>query len=201
MPDNLIFSAPGICLLILVCLAAVYRHVNRIPEPQLRPAINHTIPLGCCWLVVSGMNQAALQAALADFPRRFDGSTLTPIIANPAALTFTVEFAGGIPAADLLMLVSHVQFSAPGRTRQAHVLVAAEARLTPDFGAIGEALDGQEAVIYVPTGADELDAVHVLTRSGLFRLALATLRSAPVSDARVPRGLDQIVELPLASTA
>ena len=195
MPDNLIFSPPGICLLILTCLAAVYRHVNRIPEPQLRPAINHTIPLGACQLVVSGMNQTAIHAALTDFPKRFNGSNLNPIISNPKAITYTVEFAVGISAADLLMLVSHMQF-APGRARQKQVLVAAEARLTPDFGPIGEALNGQTAVIYVPTGTDELDAVHVLTPAGVFCLTLGTLRSAAVSDARVPRGLDEMVALP-----
>ena len=201
MPDNLIFSAPGICLLILACLAAVYRHVNRVPTPAPRPALHAVIPLGACRLVVSGMNRAALDAAFADFPQRFDGSMLTPLISSPAAMTFMVEFAGGISAADLMMLVSHVQSSAPGRARPAHVLVAAEVVLSPLFGAIGEALDGQQAVIYVPTGADELDAVHFFTRSGVFRLALATLRSAPVSDARLPRGLDQMVELPMARAA
>ena len=201
VPDNLIFSPPGICLLILTCLAAVYRHVNRIPEPQLRPVLHSLIPLGVCRLVVGGMNHAALDAAHADFPQRFDGSMLTPIVSNPAALTFTVEFAEGISAADLLMLVSHVQFSAPARARADHVLVAAEARLSPLFGAIGEALDWQQAVIYVPTGSTQLDTVHVLTRSGVFRLALATLRSSAVSALQLPRGLDALVPLPLAQAA
>ena len=201
MPDNLIFSTPGICLLILTCLAAVYRHVNRVPTPEPRPMLHAVIPLGACRLVVGGMNRAALDAALADFPRRFDGSMLTPIVANPAALTFTVEFGGGISAADLLMLVSHVQFSAPGRVRQDHVLVAAEARLSQLFGPIGEALEGQQAVIYAPTGSAQLDAVHVLTRAGAFRLALGSLRSSAVSAAELPRGLGALVALPLAQAA
>ena len=201
MPHNLIFSAPGICLLILACLAAVYRHVNRVPAPEPRPVLHAVIPLGACRLVVGGMNRAALDAAFAYFPRRFDGSMLTPLITNPAAMTFTVEFAGGISAADLMMLVSHIQFSAPGRTRPAHVLVAAEVVLSPLFGAIGEALDRQQAVIYVPTGSSQLDTVHVLTRSGVFQMALANVRSSPVSDAQVPRGLEALVPLPLARAA
>ena len=201
VPDNLIFSPPGICLLILTCLAVVYRHVNRIPEPQLRPAINHTIPLGACQLVVSGMNQSELIAAIAKFPSRFDGSLLTPIIRNRSALTFEVEFTDGICAADLLMLVSYLQFSGPRHARLLHLLVAAEATLSPDFGPIGEALEGQPAVIYIPTGADELDVIHLQTRSGIFRMALADLRSAPVIDAQIPRGLGQIVTLPVFRAA
>ena len=201
MPDSLIFSAPGICLLILACLAAVYRHVNRVPTPGPRPVLHAAIPLGDCRLVVSGLNRSALDAAFADFPRRFDGSMLTPIVANPAALTFTVEFAGGITASDLTMLVSHVQFSGPGRARAEHVLVAAEAKRSALFGAIGEALEGQDAVIYVPIGSNQLDAVHVLTRSGVFRLALASLRSSAVSNPELPRGLDALVPLPLAQAA
>lgn len=201
MPDNLIFSAPGICLLILTCLAAVYRHVNRVPSLEPRPALPAVIPLGACRLVVGGMNRAALDKALADFPQRFAGSMLTPIITDPAANTFTVEFAGGISAADLMMLVSHIQFSALGRTRPAHELVAAEVVLSPLFGAIGEALEGQQAVIYVPIGRSQLDTVHVMTRAGVFRLVLATLRSAAVSDAELPRGLDALVALPLAQAA
>ena len=199
MPDNLIFSAPGISLLILICLAAVFRHFNRVPVPQPRPALTAVIPRGGCRLTVSGLNEAALTAAIAEFPVRFDGSRLTPIIRNRSALTFEVEFGTGICPADLLMLVSHVQFSGPGRVRQLHLLAAAEATLTPGFGAIGDALDGQAAVIYVPTGSDELDAVHVLTGSGVFRLALTNMRSAPVNNACIPSGLDQIVALPRAA--